>query len=331
MRIKRILFLVDRIALRDQALERIAALVKQSSAPRNRSEQEIAGYRDALALIHESHAHMPFAVNVILQLHTMLFRYVAGDGGRWKPADNDIIERDAAGNLLRVRFAAVPAVQTPQAMADLVAGYRQAVEQDLCEPLVAVPLAILDFLCVHPFRDGNGRVARLLTLLLLYHFDYQVGRYISLERIVEESNETYYEALERSSQGWHQGEHPALPWLRYFWGVLVRAYGEFEERVAVLGKGRGSKGQQVRDAVQKRLGPFSLGDIEAACPGVSRDMVRVVLRELRDAGAIELQGQGRGARWHKKPALPVAYSGAASNGPHPRPTADPSPTEVGEG
>lgn len=282
------------------APERIAALVKQSSEPRNRSEQEIAGYRDALALIHDSHAYMPFAINVVLQLHTMLFRYVAGDGGRWKPADNDIIERDAVGNLLRVRFRAVSAVQTPQAMADLVEGYRQATVQDLREPLVAVPLAILDFLCVHPFRDGNGRVARLLTLLLLYHFDYQVGRFISLERIIEESKETHYEALERSSQGWHQGEHPALPWLRYFWGVMIRAYDEFEERVGAMVAGRGSKGHQVREAVQRRIGPFSLGDIEAACPGVSRDMVRVVLRELRDSGAIELQGKGRGARWLKK-------------------------------
>ena len=285
------------------APERIAALVKHSSEPRNRSEQEIAGYRDALALIHESHAYMPFAVNVIKQLHTLLFRYVGADGGRWKPGDNDIVERDSQGQVLRVRFRAVPAVQTAQAMDDLAAGYRRAVELEMREPLVAAPLAVLDFLCIHPFRDGNGRVARLLTLLLLYHFDYQVGRYISLERIIEDSKETYYEALERSSQGWHQGDHPALPWLRYFWGVMIRAYGEFEERVGAMVAGRGSKGQQVRDAVHKRLGPFSLADIEAACPGVSRDMVRLVLRELRDAGEIELQGKGRGARWLKKLAM----------------------------
>jgi Fic family protein len=185
-------------------------------------------------------------------------------------------------------------------MDDLVAGYRQAVVQDRREPLIAVPLAVLDFLCIHPFRDGNGRVARLLTLLLLYHCDYRVGRYVSLERIIEESKQTYYEALEQSSQGWHVGEHPAAPWLRYFWGVLVRAYGEFEERVGQLLSGRGSKTHLVHDAVAKRIGPFSLADIEAASPGVSRDMVRHVLRQMRDEGAIELQGKGRGARWLKK-------------------------------
>ena len=168
------------------------------------------------------------------------------------------------------------------------------------EPLVLVPLAVLDFLCIHPFRDGNGRVSRLLTLLLLYHFGYDVGRYISLERVVEQSRETYYEALARSSQGWHEGRHDVRPWLEYFWGVLLRAYREFEERVDTLSIGKGSKTQLVRDAVGRRVGPFSISDIEADSPGVSRDMVRVVLRQLRDEGAITPQGRGRGARWIRR-------------------------------
>jgi len=281
---------------------RVKALVLKSSEPRDRSEQEIAGYRDALNLIHESHDHMPLSVNVVLQLHSMVFRYLPADGGRWKPTDNEIVERGPDGSVVRVRFTPTPAVQTPQAMDDLVAGYRRAVDLDDVNPLIVVPLAILDFLCIHPFRDGNGRLARLLTLLLLYHFDYRVGRYISLERIIEESKETYYEALQASSQGWHEGDHDVAPWLNYLWGALVRAYDEFEERVGTLLSGRGSKTEQVKQAVARRFAPFSVSDIEADCPGVSRDMVRHVLRQMRDEGLIEVRGRGRGARWHRKEA-----------------------------
>jgi len=277
--------------------ERIQALVLKGSTPQNRSEQEIAGYRYALDMIHESHRNMPLTSNVILQLHGAIFRYLPGEGGRWKSADNEIIEKSADGKVLRIRFKPTPAVSTPQAIEDLAAGFRQAVDSGGVEPLVAAALAVLDFLCIHPFRDGNGRMARLLTLLLLYRFDYRVGRYISLERIIEESRETYYEALEKSSHGWHEGKHDPMPWIGYLWGVLVRAYTEFEERVAVLVKGRGSKTEVVRAAVARRVGPFSISDIEKDCPGISRDMVRVVLRKLKDEGAIRAQGKGRGAKW----------------------------------
>lgn len=279
---------------------RVKALVLKSSEPRDRSEQEIAGYRDVLNLIHESHPHMTFTVNVILQLHSMLYRYLAAEGGRFKPADNDIIERGPDGQVVRIRFKPTPAALTPQAMDDLVAGYRQLADGEEIEPLVIVPLAVLDFLCIHPFRDGNGRMARLLTLLLLYHYDYQVGRYISLERIIEESKQTYYEALEKSSQGWHEGEHDVGPWLNYFWGMMIRAYGEFEDRVGTLLSGKGSKTEQIKKAVARRLAPFSIAELEADCPGVSRDMVRHVLRQMRDEGLVEVEGRGRGARWHRK-------------------------------
>ena len=168
---------------------RVADLVVRRTQPRDRSEQEIAGYRDALQLIHESHADMRFTENVVLQLHQMLYRYQPGSGGRWKSTDNQIVERDGAGDVVRVRFTPTSAVATPQAMADLATHYQGAIDGRLAEPLVLLPLAVLDFLCIHPFTDGNGRVARLLSLLLLYHFDYHVGRYISLERIIEESRE----------------------------------------------------------------------------------------------------------------------------------------------
>ncbi len=243
---------------------------------------------------------MAFTTNVVLQLHSMLFRYLPSEGGIWKATDNEIVERDAQGRVTRVRFTPVPAVGTPGAMQALATTYDTAQREGRYDPLILVPLAVLDFLCIHPFRDGNGRMARLLTLLLLYHFRYHVGRYISLERVIEESKETYYEALERSSQRWHEGRHDTRPWLDYFWGVLLRAYREFEERVGTLSLGRGSKTQQVREAVSRRLGPFSISDIEADCPGVSRDMVRVVLRQLRDERAITPQGKGRGARWIRR-------------------------------
>jgi len=162
------------------------------------------------------------------------------------------------------------------------------------------PCLFLDFLCIHPFRDGNGRIARLLTLLLLYHFNYDVGRYISLERIFERTRESYYETLEVSSKGWHEVEHDVNPWLNYFWGVMQSAYNEFEERVGHLGTGRGSKTAQVRDAVQRKLGSFAISDLEHDCPGVSKETIRNVLQQLRDEGVVELRGRGRGARWRLK-------------------------------
>jgi Fic family protein len=279
--------------------ERLEALVLRPTAPLSRSEQEIAGYRDVLNLIHESHRDMRFTVNVVLQLHQMLSRYLPAPGGRWKMAPNEIVERNVDGTVHRVRFTPVSPVATPAAMGELEARYGRSVDQQR-EPLVVVPLAILDFLCIHPFGDGNGRMARLLTLLLLYHLEYEVGRYISLERVFEQSKETYYEALEASSRRWHDARHDPLPWMTYFWGVMLAAYKEFEERVGTLRTGRGAKTELVEQAVARRTRPFAIAEIEAECPGVSREMVRHVLRKLRDEGRLELDGQGRGAKWVRR-------------------------------
>jgi Fic family protein len=277
---------------------RIQGLVIERTAPQNRSEQEIAGYRDALALVHEVAADMDVTANVIRQLHTIMYRYLPQPGGRWKLVDNEIVERDAAG-ALRVRFKPVPAVATPQAMEDLAAGVGRALQAEERPGLVVAPLAVLDFLCIHPFTDGNGRVSRLLTLLLLYRLGHQVGRYISLERITEESKETYYEALAQSSQGWHEGRHDPHPWLDYFWGVMLRAYGEFTERVSGLNRGAGSKAAVVRDAVVRMGGPFALADLETQCPGVSLSTIKRELAAMRDEGLMLLDGRGRGARWRR--------------------------------
>jgi Fic family protein len=279
------------------AKDRLKSLIIKNAAPKSRSEQEVAGYRDALALIHESAKHMPFTESVILQMHTMLYRYMPQPGGYWKSTNNDIVEKHPDGSV-RVRFQPVAAYMTPIAMRELVAGYGTAAFQHLADPLVLVPLSILDFLCIHPFADGNGRVARLLTLLLLYQYDYAVGRYISLERIFEESKESYYETLEASSQGWHEGKHDVFPWLNYFWGAMLRAYKEFEERVGTIERGR-SKSERVRNEVLKRTAPFSISDIESACPGISRDMVRLVLRAMKTEGVITPTGKGRGAKWQR--------------------------------
>ena len=181
--------------------ERIEAVVLKDVAPTSRSESEIAGYRDALRMIHESAPHMPFSENVIKQVHGLLYRYLPQPGGFYKSTQNDIVEKDAQGNIIRVRFAPLGPVRTPGAMHDLIERYKGAVGAGEVSPLFSAVLATLDFLCIHPFADGNGRTARLLSLLLLYHHGFEVGRYISLERVIEESRETYYEALEVSSRG----------------------------------------------------------------------------------------------------------------------------------
>jgi Fic family protein len=277
---------------------RLEALVRQHDAPRNRSEQEIAGYRDALELIHQSRTDMPVTVNVIRQLHQRIYSYLSEQGGDWKLTDNEIVERAPDGNIVKIRFKPVSAVATPQAMQNLIQRYESATTENR-EPLLVIPLLILDFLCIHPFRDGNGRIARLLTLLVLYHAGYDVGRFIGLERVIQDSYKSYYETLEASSQGWHESEHDVMPWLEYFWGVLLRAYKEFEERVGNLNQPGILKSQRVREAVERKVRPFRIVDIERECPDVSRETIRLVLRAMKKEGLIEPRGRGRGVRWRK--------------------------------
>lgn len=289
---------------------RLMALVEHTTEPRDRSEQEIVGYRDALQSIHQRRRKMPVTVNAIRKLHQTLYHLTPSEGGQWKVTDNTVEEKDAQGNVTRILFEALPAKAVPEAMDDLVAGYEQAVAEGN-DPMVVIPLVLLDFLCIHPFRDGSGRVARLLTLLLLYHAGYDIGQYISVERLCEKSREAYYDALEASSQGWHQDEHDALPWLNYFWGVLIRAYKEFEERVGQLDGAPGSKSHRVREAVSRKISPFKAVDLERDCPGVSRETIRLVLREMKREGLVRVEGRGRGARWIPKSGS--AKSGSGTN------------------
>lgn len=276
--------------------KRIAELITQNNEPRDRSEQEIAGYRDALNLIHQSAKFMPISNNVVLQLHSWLYKYLPHSGGSWKTVDNEITEIQPDGNK-RIRFKPSSAFETPRAMEILVQNFDECISVWNKDPLIVIPAFILDFLCIHPFVDGNGRTARLLTLLLLYHFDYQVGKFISLERIFEESKESYYQTLEKSSQNWHSGNHDILPWMTYFWGVLLKAYKEFEARVGHLTKKSGSKTHHIRLTIQNMVPPFSISDIERSCPSISRDTIRMVLRQMREEGSIIAIGKGRGAKW----------------------------------
>ena len=276
--------------------KRLEDLILQNSKPKNRSEQEVAGYRDALALIHGSAQEIMFSGNVILQLHKTIYSYMSQPGGKWKATDNEIIERHPDGTA-RVRFKPTPAFQTPMKMQELEEDYKNVIGLGQIDPLIVIPMVILDFLCIHPFSDGNGRVGRLITLILLYHFDYQVGRYISLERIFEETKEGYYRTLETSSKGWHEGEHDIAPWMNYFWIVLLKAYREFEERVGKIKQGKGSKSDQVRKAVLRQTAPFAISDIEKDCPWITRDWIRIVLRKMKAEGIIKAQGKGRGAKW----------------------------------
>ena len=277
---------------------RAEAIMLKASKPRNRAEEEIAGYRDALRMIHESWADMNFSITIIKQLHDTILRYSPDEGGSWKTKENIIGKFDEKGRLIEEVFKPTSARNTPEAMELLVERYDVAIKEGY-DPLVVIPLTILDFLSIHPFEDGNGRIARLLTLLLLYQSGYIVGRYISLERIIEESKETYYETLNASSQGWHEEKHDWKPWATYFWGVILRAYKEFEERVGEVTTSFGSKTEQVELAVRRRIGPFSFSEIERECPEVSKDMIRHVLRQLRDEGRLQSEGTGRGARWNK--------------------------------
>lgn len=278
---------------------RIEALALHSTNPANRPEQEIAGYRDALALVHENYEHMEFTPNVILQCHGMLTRYTGEIGGRWKAADNRIVERLPDGKIHRVRFEPVSALKTPESMEELTRLYALAVSERR-EPLVIIPLAILDFLCIHPFKDGNGRCSRLLTLQLLYKAGYTVGKHISLERIFERTSQSYYEVLEKSSQGWHDGKHDPFPWMTYFWGVLIAACNEFQQRAGTIHTLKGAKTEQIKSWVERRMVPFAISEVERDCPGISREMIRIVLNGLRDDGKLKLEGKGRGAKWHKK-------------------------------
>ncbi|MBI2059418.1 MAG: Fic family protein [Nitrospirae bacterium] len=278
--------------------KRIRTLVLGRPVLRDRNEEEVHGYREALKLIHEKGSRLPVTEKAVRELHR-LARGRIWDAGKYKEKDSDIIEKYPGGRI-RVRFKTVPAGKTPASTRDLVNAWGSAMRDRAVHPLIVLAAFNLDFLCIHPFRDGNGRVSRLLLLLQCYHLGYEVGRYISLERLIEQNKDRYYETLEQSSHGWHEGKHDPWPFANYLLYTLKTAYKEFEERVGNIKAPRGAKTALIEDAIRGFDTDFSLTDLERACPGVSRDMIRHVLRALQKSGGVACLGRGPGTRWTRR-------------------------------
>ena len=272
--------------------ERLKKIVLDKTTPRTRNEQEIAGYRDVLATIHESYEYIPLRPTMILQLHRDLYKFSGMSiGGNYKNSDNVIAETDSAGNRF-VRFQPVPAWETPEAIDFACKAYDEAVQSG-ADPLLVIPMFILDFLCIHPFNDGNGRMSRLLTLLLLYRSGYIVGKYISIEKVIEQSKETYYETLQQSSAGWHENQNDYTPFVRYMLGVIVAAYRDFSSRVQVLVTSGMSKPDRIREVIKGTLGKITKAEIMEKCPDISQITVQRTLIELQKKGEIIKLGGGR--------------------------------------
>lgn len=279
--------------------KRLKELVTQKTEPHNRSESEIAGYREVLLIIHESYDHIPPKPGIILQLHRDLYSYVGENiGGTYKNSDNVIAETDSDGHQ-KTRFVPISAFQTSEAMENLCSEFSRAWDKNSIDKLILIPMFILDFLCIHPFNDGNGRMSRLLTLLLFYRAEYFVGRYISLEMIIEKSKETYYEALQSSSVRWHEGKNDYEPFLKYYLSILERAYTDFEGRIKLLRKNR-SKSQCIREIIDQRIGKITKKEIMDLCPHISRVTVERTLTELVKVGYIEKIGGGPATAYIKK-------------------------------
>ena len=280
--------------------ERLNALVQEKVKPRNRNEEEISGYRDVLATIHESYEYIAPRPNNILQLHRDLYSFSSSAvGGVYKNSDNIIAEKHVDGTET-VRFRPVPAFQTADAMLNLCTRFNEAIEAGTYDPLLLMPVFILDFLCIHPFNDGNGRMSRLLTLLLLYRAGFIVGKYISIEMLIEKSKDSYYEALQASSQNWHENGNDYLPFLKYMLGIVVKAYNEFEDRVEYLHHRKMFKADRIKALIEKTPGKISKKEIAQACPDISVTTIERTLAELVASGYIDKVGVGRATAYVKK-------------------------------
>ena len=277
---------------------RLNELMNKKAEPRNRNEEEIAGYRHVLDIIHENYAYIEFNKNDILTLHNQLYSYsYVNYKGKFKTLDNTIMEVDALGNR-KVRFQPVSSFETENYFNKMVEAYNKAVKENI-PALILIPVLIHDFLCIHPFDDGNGRMSRLLTLLLLYKFGYFVGRYISIEMLIEDSKESYYEELKRSSEKWHTGENDEIPFIRYMLGVLLKAYEECDDRFNFIGNEKLTSPERVLYVIQRSLEPLSKKDIMILCPDISQRTIERALKELYDNSKIKQVGSGRSTKYIK--------------------------------
>lgn len=273
--------------------ERLKKLVMDKTTPKSRAEQEIAGYRDVLNTIHENFDYVQAKPGIILQLHRDLYRFMGpGAGGYFKTTDNVIAEIDSQGNK-KVRFQPVPAWETANAIESLCKSFDEAIKDENVDPLIVIPMFILDFLCIHPFNDGNGRMSRLLTLLLLYRSGYIVGKYISIEKMIETTKETYYEALQASSEGWHENENDYIPFIKYMLGVVVASYREFSSRVKLITTAGLTKGDRIGEMIKQTVGTITKSEIMKKCPDISEITVKRALLELSEQNKIIKIGGGR--------------------------------------
>lgn len=273
--------------------ERLKKLVMDKTTPKSRAEQEIAGYRDVLNTIHENYDYVQVKSGIILQLHRDLYRFMGSEaGGYFKTADNVIAEMDNNGNK-KVRFNPVPAWETPDAIEKICEALDEVFKNENIDPLIVIPMFVLDFLCIHPFNDGNGRMSRLLTLLLLYRSGYIVGKYISIEKMIESSKETYYEALQASSTGWHEEDNNYIPFIIYMLGIALASYREFSSRVRMLTTSGFTKGERIGEIIKQTVGTITKTEIMKKCPDISQITIQRALIDLQEQGKISKVGGGR--------------------------------------
>ena len=273
--------------------ERLKQLVRDKTVPKTRSEKEIAGYRDVLSTIHESYDYIPPKPSMILQLHRDLYKFTGKTiGGSYKNSDNVIAEEHSDGSQT-IRFQPVPAWETPEAMQKLCDEYNAAVNDSELDPLLLIPMFVLDFLCIHPFNDGNGRMSRLLTLLLLYRAGYIVGKYISIEKIISDTKDTYYEVLQASSYNWHEESNDYLPFVRYMLGTIAAAYRAYSDRVELLTNEKLNKSDRVRAVIRNHTGKITKAEIIELCPDISEVTIERALNDLKNEGLIIKISGGR--------------------------------------
>lgn len=277
---------------------RIKALVEEKTTPRNRDEQEIAGYRDALNIIHESFDAIPITRNYILQLHKIMYSHMNNPlAGETKNVQNYISATYPDGHT-EILFTPLSPFETPEALDKICAEYNRVIGNFEVEPLIAIPYFIRDFLCIHPFNDGNGRMSRLLTALLLYRSGFFVGKYISLEAKIAKSKDLYYDALSASQHGWHDDTKDAVPFIKYLLGTILAAYKDFEERFSIV-EGKQSALEMVRKASLQKIGRFTKQDMRELCPSLSLSSVEGALRKMVAAGEIKREGVGKATCYYR--------------------------------
>lgn len=277
---------------------RIRQLVEEKTTPHNRDEQEIAGYRDALNIIHESFDAIPVTQNYILQLHKIMYSHMNNPmAGRTKNVQNYITATYPDGHT-EILFTPLEPYETPEALDRICGEFNKVIGNMELEPLIAIPVFIHDFLCIHPFNDGNGRMSRLLTSLLLYRCGFYVGRYISLEAKIAKNKDLYYSALSESQTGWHEGSEDAVPFIKYILGTVLAAYKDFEDRFALVEIKRTAL-ETVRMASQSKIGRFTKQDIRELCPSLSLSAIESALRKMVDDGELKREGSGKNICYYR--------------------------------